>query len=78
MWDTARRHTATPNRTLTRSQPGWPPGLGHTVTKTARNKFLFFTGYPIYGILLQQPEQTKTVMYIKDIAQSLAYIVLIK
>lgn len=36
------------------------PDLGLPASKTRINKILLSVNYPVYGILLQQPELTKT------------------
>ena len=62
--DTARRRQFVSwKRALTR--PRWHPDLGPPVSRTMGNTFLLFTGYPVCGILLQQPERTQTLLHIK-------------
>lgn len=38
----------------------WRPDLTPSVSKPGRDTVLLYTSYPLCGVLLQEPEQTKT------------------
>lgn len=57
-----RRRTRQPTtqKAFIRARPCWNNDLRHPASRIGRNKLLFFTRHPGYGILLERPQKTKT------------------
>ena len=56
----ARKPSLSPETTLTRTQRCWPPDL-RLPTFSSEKIHLCCLNHPVYGILLRQPELTKTM-----------------
>lgn len=54
MWGCSNLALCIWKRALTRTWPCWHPDLGLPVFITVREKFLLFTGHPVYTILVEQ------------------------